>query len=124
MTRHVNERELRMDERLKALEVKVFGEAQDKEDQPEPQLDRVEKMRRDARRVRAAREGREPAKEPELVNLNTADAEQIQTLDHVGPKTAEDILAHRAESPFESLEDAAERVGGLSLEILEGNAAV
>lgn len=124
MTRHVNERELRMDERLKELEVEVFGEAQDKSEQePEP-VDRMEKLRKDALRFRKAKAAGEPTEpegdsKPPNVNLNLAGLQELQSINHVGEKTAEDILAHRDEAPFESIEDAAERVGGLSLGILQ-----
>lgn len=60
----------------------------------------------------------------EAVNLNTADAKALQTIKHVGKKTAEDIVSEReADGPFESLEDAAERVGGVSLEALQAAGA-
>jgi len=52
-------------------------------------------------------------------NLNTASASELQAIKGVGKKTAGDIVANReADGLFDSLEDAAHRVGGVSLEQL------
>ena len=60
------------------------------------------------------------------LNLNKADADTLVTIKGVGKKTAGDIVASReADGPFDSLEDCAERVGGVSLEQLQSaNATV
>ncbi len=50
---------------------------------------------------------------PALVNINTATAEELQTLSGVGPSTAEKIVADRdANGPFETCEDL-QRVSGI-----------
>jgi len=70
-----------------------------------------------AQRVTAPK-GQEPEKPPG-VNLNEADVDSILAIKGVGKKTAGDIVASReADGPFESLQDAANRVGGVSLEQL------
>lgn len=62
---------------------------------------------------------------PVLSILNHASADKLRTIKGVGRKTAADIIAARkSNGTFESLEDAAERVGGLSVDILEAAAAV
>ncbi len=40
-----------------------------------------------------------------VVNINTAPAEELQSLTGVGPALAERIIEHRQEFPFESIED-------------------
>lgn len=116
-----NQSEVDLENRVAALERKVFGADQRKSTaQPEPE-DKFAKARRDAQRLRAARDEPKPPDQPVKPanpNLNTDDLDGLQRIKGVGAKTAEDILAHREEAPFESIEDAAERVGGLSLEIL------
>lgn len=59
------------------------------------------------------------------INLNEATAAELaKAIDGVGKKTAGDFVANReADGPFESLEDCAERVGGVSLEQLEAASA-
>lgn len=57
---------------------------------------------------------------PDTLNLNTATAAQLaKAISGVGQKTAKDIVAHRNKALFTSLEDCAERVGGVSLAQLE-----
>lgn len=60
------------------------------------------------------------------INLNEADEKTLVTIKGVGKATAGDIVASReAGGPFESLEDCAERVGGVSLDQLQAaNATV
>lgn len=53
------------------------------------------------------------------INLNTATSAQLTAIKGVGKKTASDIVAHRKKGEFKSLEDAANRVGGVSLEQLQ-----
>ena len=56
----------------------------------------------------------------EKINLNTADALDLQRLPGIGEKRAEDIIAHReANGPFESVEELDE-VPGIGQGILEG----
>lgn len=58
------------------------------------------------------------------INLNEAGVDELRTIKGVGKKTAGDIVASReAGGPFQSLEDCAERVGGVSLEQLEAAGA-
>ena len=54
-------------------------------------------------------------------NLNASSLDELRNgIKGVGKKTAGDIIASReADGPFESLESAAERVGGVSLEQLQ-----
>lgn len=52
------------------------------------------------------------AQEP--IDLNTASADQLQTLNRIGPKTAAKIIAEReANGPFSSLQDVAARIKGI-----------
>lgn len=48
----------------------------------------------------------------EVLDINRASAEELQTLKGVGPAMAARMLAARAERPFESLDDVAARVQG------------
>lgn len=58
------------------------------------------------------------------ININEADAKALVTIKGVGKATAGDIVASReADGPFESLDQCAERVGGVSLEQLEAAGA-
>ena len=48
------------------------------------------------------------------VDLNTADAQQLQQIKGIGPRTAELILEERQRGgPFDSLQDLADRVKGI-----------
>ena len=40
-----------------------------------------------------------------MVNINTADADELMKLKGVGEKTAEKIIEYRRETPFETVED-------------------
>jgi len=54
------------------------------------------------------------------VDLNTATAEQLQTLNGIGPKTAELIIEERERGGrFVSLQDVADRVRGIGAKRLE-----
>lgn len=60
---------------------------------------------------------------PSTVNLNTADATQLETLPGVGPATAEQIIAHRQQhGPFTQLADieAVSGIGPATRERLDG----
>ena len=48
------------------------------------------------------------------IDLNTADAQQLQQIKGIGPRTAELILEERQRGgPFDSLQDLADRVKGI-----------
>ncbi|MCU0545175.1 MAG: DUF655 domain-containing protein [Oscillatoriaceae cyanobacterium Prado104] len=53
-----------------------------------------------------------------LINLNTASREELETLPGVGPKLAEKIIAARKQQPFASLEDVS-RVSGVGVKLLD-----
>ncbi len=54
----------------------------------------------------------------QVVNVNTADAEELQTLEGIGPARAADILRERAKAPFKSVDDLT-RVKGIKQATLE-----
>ncbi|MGB0589754.1 MAG: MBL fold metallo-hydrolase [Myxococcota bacterium] len=54
----------------------------------------------------------------ELVNVNTADAAELDTLPGIGPKKAAAIIATREEAPFDSI-DALRRVRGIGAKTVE-----
>lgn len=57
---------------------------------------------------------------PALVNINTADAEQLRTLPGIGAKRAADIIAYReAHGPF-AIPEAISDVPGIGTALLEG----
>ena len=45
------------------------------------------------------------ASEKLIININTADAEELMKLRGVGEKTAEKIIEYREQTPFETIED-------------------
>ena len=58
-------------------------------------------------------------KDPELIDINTATLEQLQTLPKVGPVLAQRILAYRQENgPFRDIRDIA-KVEGIGETILD-----
>ena len=60
-----------------------------------------------------------PAPEPELIDINTATAEELTALPGLGPQKAAALVAYRAEhGAFASLADAA-AVRGISLRMTE-----
>lgn len=62
----------------------------------------------------------ETAAAPDKVNINTASAEELETLPGIGEKRAADIIADRAANgPFRIPEDLT-RVSGIGEGILEG----
>lgn len=61
-----------------------------------------------------------PADSSSLVNINTADVSQLQTLDGIGEATARKIVADReANGPFQTIEDL-KRVSGIGDKKFEG----
>ena len=65
---------------------------------------------------------RSAAAESELVNLNTAAPEELQTLTGVGPVLAERIVEYREENgPFERIEDVT-KVQGIAEKVFSDNA--
>ena len=56
---------------------------------------------------------------PQIMNINTATAQQLQTLPNIGPKTAEKIIAYRKEhGAFESVSELI-NVSGIGEKTLE-----
>jgi competence protein ComEA len=53
-----------------------------------------------------------------LINLNTATSAQLETLPGVGPKTAQKIIQHRAQTPFQTIDDL-DDVSGIGEKRLE-----
>jgi len=61
-----------------------------------------------------------PSESGGKVNINTADAEELQTLPGIGEKRAEDIVAYReANGPFRIVEELT-NVKGIGESVLEG----
>lgn len=59
------------------------------------------------------------ANEPLLININTADAAELDELPEVGPVTAQEIIDHRqSNGPFRSVEEL-EEVPGIGPKTLE-----
>ena len=56
---------------------------------------------------------RRSAAHGKLIDINTADQESLQTISHIGPERAKQIIKLRAAQPFSSVEDLAGRVGGV-----------
>ena len=55
----------------------------------------------------------------EKININTATAEQLETLKHIGPAKADSIIAYRTEhGPFRSIEELL-NVDGIGEKTLE-----
>lgn len=52
-----------------------------------------------------------PVRSSSLININTATREELMTLDGVGEKTADAIIAYREIAPFESVEELMEVKG-------------
>jgi len=64
-------------------------------------------------------EAKREAQAPLLVNVNTADVEELDELPQVGPSTAAEIIAHReANGPFASV-DELEAVSGIGPKTVE-----
>lgn len=62
--------------------------------------------------------------DPAGINVNSADEDELRGIKGVGKKTAGDIVAAReADGPFVSLNDLADRVGGVSLKQLQAAGA-
>lgn len=59
------------------------------------------------------------ANEPLLININTADVEELDELPEVGPSTAQEIVDHRrSNGSFRSIEEL-EEVSGIGAKTLE-----
>src|SRR5205823_2636440 len=54
----------------------------------------------------------------QIVDLNTADAAELQTLEGIGPERAAEILRERAKSPFKSVDNLT-RVKGIKQATLD-----
>jgi competence protein ComEA len=69
-----------------------------------------------------AADNKRPSKKEENlkgpIDINQADAQELQKLPGIGPKLAQRILDERAKSPFQSVEDL-RRVSGIGPKILE-----
>lgn len=81
-----------------------------------------EKLAAAPRKAGSSAKGPRSAKAAKLkgpVNINTATAEQLQTLPGVGAKTAQHILDERQRKPFKSVDDL-RRVFGIGAKTLDG----
>lgn len=115
----VNERELRVDRRIAALEQKVFG-TQNPEGDMNMVLDEDRSL--DVSETAAPDGGPRTDRQPDTrLDLNDASAADIaEAVDGIGEQYAADLIQERAErGPFRSLIDVAERVDGISLDMLE-----
>ena len=56
---------------------------------------------------------------PELLNINTASAEELQTLPNIGPRMAQRILDHRKQHGKFTSVDALQNVKGIGAKTLE-----
>lgn len=70
--------------------------------------ERIEKQQQTCGEIETVRSDAPPA----IVNINTASAQDLETLPGIGPTLAERIIAEREKRPFTSLEDL-ERVSGI-----------
>ncbi len=56
----------------------------------------------------------------DLININTADQEELENLQGIGPALSERIVEHRERFPFEDKEDI-KQVSGIGESIYENN---
>jgi competence ComEA-like helix-hairpin-helix protein len=66
----------------------------------------------------------EPEPVSDELNINTATLAELTAINGVGKGKAKNIIRHRDNRPFTSLQDCAERVAGVSLAQLESAKAV
>lgn len=66
-----------------------------------------------------------PEEKAKGLDINSADLDQLKGIEGFGKKTAENLIASREQDgPFTSLEDAAERVRGVTVDKLTAAGAV